>query len=61
MYANTEIEFVPDLSDGYSLSIQIQALIKTFQVHLNSKILDIYNFVCIFFPDITKGSPHVSP
>jgi len=31
MYADTEIEFVPDLPDGYSPSIQIQALIKTFQ------------------------------
>jgi len=31
MYADTEIEFVPELLEGYSPSIQIQTLIKTFQ------------------------------
>jgi len=31
MFADTDIEFVPDLLEGYTPSIQIQALIKTFQ------------------------------
>ena len=32
MFADTEIEFTPDLVDGHTPAVELQALIATFQV-----------------------------